>query len=218
MKKSSELSDTSYKSGIDDAECDPENDILLLEAILNSEPLSPLPNHADYFPEKKELKICEAKTNETSIDEPSSRAQNLPPPPRICIFRDDTSPSTLLKICECRGESALKKVLQFPQRAIAWIARIVKNSPAGVFIKSFTSSASFWESKHMLLSRNDESKKAKIKQIQARNGKDKIAQRSSIETKAGSFSQLPHTTSTLVFALSKEAQAASPRDEDFGYK
>ncbi|GKG45520.1 hypothetical protein Tco_0495598, partial [Tanacetum coccineum] len=33
-----ELSDTSYKSGIDDAECDPEKDILLLEAILNSEP------------------------------------------------------------------------------------------------------------------------------------------------------------------------------------
>ncbi|GJV50774.1 reverse transcriptase domain-containing protein [Tanacetum coccineum] len=31
-----ELSDTSYKSGIDDAECDPEKDILLLEAILNN--------------------------------------------------------------------------------------------------------------------------------------------------------------------------------------
>ncbi|GJR61785.1 reverse transcriptase domain-containing protein [Tanacetum coccineum] len=46
-----ELSDTSYKSGIDDAECDLEKDILLLEAILNSEPLSPLPNHANYFPE-----------------------------------------------------------------------------------------------------------------------------------------------------------------------
>ncbi|GJT35122.1 reverse transcriptase domain-containing protein [Tanacetum coccineum] len=46
-----ELSDTSYKTGIDDAECDPENDILLLEAILNSEPLPPLPNHANYFPE-----------------------------------------------------------------------------------------------------------------------------------------------------------------------
>ncbi|GKA09011.1 hypothetical protein Tco_0688342, partial [Tanacetum coccineum] len=40
------VSDTSYKSGIDDAECDLEEDILLLEAILNSEPLSPLPNHA----------------------------------------------------------------------------------------------------------------------------------------------------------------------------
>ncbi|GJS10224.1 reverse transcriptase domain-containing protein [Tanacetum coccineum] len=58
-----ELSDTSYKSGIDDAECDPEKDILLLEAILNSEPLSPLPNHANYFSEiRKELKICETKT------------------------------------------------------------------------------------------------------------------------------------------------------------
>ncbi|GJX11888.1 reverse transcriptase domain-containing protein [Tanacetum coccineum] len=38
--------------GINDAECDPEEDILLLEAILNSEPLSPLPNHANYFPER----------------------------------------------------------------------------------------------------------------------------------------------------------------------
>ncbi|GKG20755.1 hypothetical protein Tco_0380556, partial [Tanacetum coccineum] len=32
-----ELSDTSYKSGIDDAECDPEKDILLVEAILKSD-------------------------------------------------------------------------------------------------------------------------------------------------------------------------------------
>ncbi|GJU16099.1 reverse transcriptase domain-containing protein [Tanacetum coccineum] len=36
---------------VDDGRCDPEKDILLLEAILNSEPLSPLPNHANYFPE-----------------------------------------------------------------------------------------------------------------------------------------------------------------------
>ncbi|GJR34472.1 reverse transcriptase domain-containing protein [Tanacetum coccineum] len=71
-----ELSDTSYKSGIDDAECDLEKDILLLEAILNSEPLPPLPNHANYFPEvRKELKVCEAKTDETSIDEPPERSQ-----------------------------------------------------------------------------------------------------------------------------------------------
>ncbi|GJY17111.1 hypothetical protein Tco_0388602 [Tanacetum coccineum] len=67
-----ELSDTSYKSGIDDVECDPEKDILLLEAILNSEPLSPLPNHANYFPGvRKELKICEAKTDRTQLMKPS---------------------------------------------------------------------------------------------------------------------------------------------------
>ncbi|GJZ06359.1 hypothetical protein Tco_0540152, partial [Tanacetum coccineum] len=70
-----ELSDTSYKSGIDDAECDLEKDILLLEAILNSEPLPSLPNHANHFPEvRKELKICE------SIDEPSEvELKDLPP-------------------------------------------------------------------------------------------------------------------------------------------
>ncbi|GKF73268.1 hypothetical protein Tco_0219600 [Tanacetum coccineum] len=68
-----ELSDTLYKSGIDDAECDPEEDILLLEAILNSEPsspLPPLPNHTNFPEVRKELKICEAKPDETSIDEP----------------------------------------------------------------------------------------------------------------------------------------------------
>nr|GFD20224.1 hypothetical protein [Tanacetum cinerariifolium] len=50
---------------------DPEGDILLLEAILNIEPLPPLPNHEQYFPSyKKELKVCEAKTIKSSIDEP----------------------------------------------------------------------------------------------------------------------------------------------------
>nr|GEW92478.1 reverse transcriptase domain-containing protein [Tanacetum cinerariifolium] len=50
---------------------DPEGDILLLEAILNSEPLPPLPTHEQYLPSyKKELKVCEAKTVRSSVDEP----------------------------------------------------------------------------------------------------------------------------------------------------
>nr|GFC29711.1 reverse transcriptase domain-containing protein [Tanacetum cinerariifolium] len=50
---------------------DPEGDILLLEAILNSEPLPPLPNHEQYLPSyKKELKVCEAKTIKSSVDKP----------------------------------------------------------------------------------------------------------------------------------------------------
>nr|GEZ16750.1 reverse transcriptase domain-containing protein [Tanacetum cinerariifolium] len=50
---------------------DLEGDILLLEAILNSEPLPPLPNHEQYLPSfKKELKVCEAKTIKSSVDEP----------------------------------------------------------------------------------------------------------------------------------------------------
>nr|GEX47143.1 reverse transcriptase domain-containing protein [Tanacetum cinerariifolium] len=50
---------------------DPEGDILLLEAIMNSEPLPPLPNREQYMPSfKKELKVCEAKTVKSFVDEP----------------------------------------------------------------------------------------------------------------------------------------------------
>nr|GEV69390.1 reverse transcriptase domain-containing protein [Tanacetum cinerariifolium] len=41
---------------------DPKGDILLLEAILNSKPLPPLPNHEQYMPSfKKELKVVKLK-------------------------------------------------------------------------------------------------------------------------------------------------------------
>nr|GFB13303.1 reverse transcriptase domain-containing protein [Tanacetum cinerariifolium] len=50
---------------------DPEGDILLLEAILNSEPSPPLPNYEQSVPSfKKELKACEAKMIKSSVDEP----------------------------------------------------------------------------------------------------------------------------------------------------
>ncbi|GJR68628.1 hypothetical protein Tco_0014693 [Tanacetum coccineum] len=62
-------------------EKDPEGDILILEAILNSEPPPPLPNHEQYMPEvRKELKLCEAKTVEPSINEPPEvELKELPP-------------------------------------------------------------------------------------------------------------------------------------------
>nr|GFB23977.1 reverse transcriptase domain-containing protein [Tanacetum cinerariifolium] len=49
-----------------------DSDFLLFEeAILNSEPLPHLPNHEQYIPSfKKELKVCEAKTIKSSVDEP----------------------------------------------------------------------------------------------------------------------------------------------------
>ncbi|GJS55623.1 reverse transcriptase domain-containing protein [Tanacetum coccineum] len=118
-----ELSDTSYKSGIDDAECDPKKDILLLEAILNSEPLSPLPNHANYFPEvRKELKICEAKTDETSIDEPPEvELKDLPPHLEYAFLEGDNKlPVIIAKDLSVWEKAALIKVLQSHKRAIAW--------------------------------------------------------------------------------------------------
>nr|GFD27358.1 DNA-directed DNA polymerase [Tanacetum cinerariifolium] len=60
---------------------DQTGDILLLEAILNSEPLPPFPNHEQYMPSyEKELKVCEAKIVKSSVDEPPEvELKDLPP-------------------------------------------------------------------------------------------------------------------------------------------
>nr|GEV45096.1 reverse transcriptase domain-containing protein [Tanacetum cinerariifolium] len=62
---------------------DLEGDILLLETILNSKPLHPLPNHEQYLHSfKKELKVCEAKTIKSSIDEPPEGIN-----PEFCTYK-----------------------------------------------------------------------------------------------------------------------------------
>ncbi|GJR48992.1 reverse transcriptase domain-containing protein [Tanacetum coccineum] len=65
---------------VDDSHYDPEGDILLLESFLNDDP-SPPPNQGNYLPEiRKELKICKAKNDKSSIDEPPEvELKDLPP-------------------------------------------------------------------------------------------------------------------------------------------
>nr|GEW48213.1 reverse transcriptase domain-containing protein [Tanacetum cinerariifolium] len=54
-----------------DFDADPRGDILLLEAFLNDDPSLPPPTQGIYLPQiRKELKICEAKNDKSSIDEP----------------------------------------------------------------------------------------------------------------------------------------------------
>nr|GEU70996.1 reverse transcriptase domain-containing protein [Tanacetum cinerariifolium] len=80
-------------SEVDDSYYDSEGDILLPEEILNSDPSPPSPNQRNYLPEiQKELKICEAKTVKSSIDEPP----------------------------EDEEKAALIKDLKSHERAIAW--------------------------------------------------------------------------------------------------
>nr|GEZ46129.1 reverse transcriptase domain-containing protein [Tanacetum cinerariifolium] len=56
---------------VDQSYLDHEGDILLLEAFLNDDPLLPPPTQGNYLPEvRRELKICEAKSDKSSIDEP----------------------------------------------------------------------------------------------------------------------------------------------------
>ncbi|GKB13111.1 hypothetical protein Tco_0847034, partial [Tanacetum coccineum] len=56
------LTNDSIPPGIDDADFDPEGDLLLLKKLLNNDPSSPLP--------LKELHFEELKTIKSSIDDP----------------------------------------------------------------------------------------------------------------------------------------------------
>nr|GEW63532.1 reverse transcriptase domain-containing protein [Tanacetum cinerariifolium] len=66
---------------IEDSEFDMEGDLLIPEALLNSDPSPPLPNQKDYFPEvHKDLKVIEPKENKSSNDElPEVKLKDLPP-------------------------------------------------------------------------------------------------------------------------------------------
>ncbi|GJY57804.1 reverse transcriptase domain-containing protein [Tanacetum coccineum] len=75
------LEDDLTSPEVDDSYYDPEGDILLLESFLNDDPSLPPPTQGNYFPEiRKELKVCEAKTDKSSIDEPPEvELKDLPP-------------------------------------------------------------------------------------------------------------------------------------------
>ncbi|GJZ26123.1 reverse transcriptase domain-containing protein [Tanacetum coccineum] len=113
------LEDDPTSPEVDHSYFDPEGDILLLEAILNSDP-SPSPNQGNYLPDnRKELKICEAKS---SIDEPSKvELKDLPPHLEYAFLEgDDKLPVIIAKDLSVEEKTALIKVLKSHKRAIAW--------------------------------------------------------------------------------------------------
>nr|GEW84053.1 reverse transcriptase domain-containing protein [Tanacetum cinerariifolium] len=117
------LEDDPDSSKINPFYYDPEGDILLLEAILNSEPFPPLPNHEQYLPSfKKELKVCEAKTVKSSVDEPPEvELKNLPPHLEYAFLEGDNKlPVIIAKELGDEEKSARIKVLKSHKRAIVW--------------------------------------------------------------------------------------------------
>nr|GEW52415.1 DNA-directed DNA polymerase [Tanacetum cinerariifolium] len=66
---------------VEDSEFDMERDILILEALLNSDPEPPLLNQKHYFPEAhNDLKVIEPKNDKSSDDEPPEvELKELPP-------------------------------------------------------------------------------------------------------------------------------------------
>ncbi|GJY38679.1 reverse transcriptase domain-containing protein [Tanacetum coccineum] len=114
------LEDDPTSPEVDPTYYDPEGDILLLEAILNSEPLPPQGN---YFPEnRKDLKICEANHENSSVNEPPElELKDLPPHLEYAFLEgDDKLPVIIAKDLKDEEKAALIEVLKSHKRAIAW--------------------------------------------------------------------------------------------------
>nr|GFD55402.1 reverse transcriptase domain-containing protein [Tanacetum cinerariifolium] len=93
----------------------PEGDILLLEAILNSEP-SPLPPNQEQNPPsfKEELKAYEAQIVKSSVDEPLEvELKDLPHNLEYAFLEGDNKlPVIIAKELRSEEKAALIKVLK----------------------------------------------------------------------------------------------------------
>nr|GEV78809.1 reverse transcriptase domain-containing protein [Tanacetum cinerariifolium] len=102
---------------------DPEGDILILKAFLNSDPESPPPNQKHYFPEAhKDLKVVEPKNNKSFDDEPPKvELKELPPHLEYAFLGENNKwPVIISKDLSVNEKSALIEVLKSRKKAIAW--------------------------------------------------------------------------------------------------
>nr|GEY57383.1 reverse transcriptase domain-containing protein [Tanacetum cinerariifolium] len=93
-------------------------DILLLEAFLNNNPSLPPPNQRNYLHEvRKKLKICEAKSDKSSVDEPPAVELKVLPPHLEYAFLegDDKLPFIIAKDLSVEEKTALLTVFKVPQ-------------------------------------------------------------------------------------------------------
>ncbi|GJW29196.1 hypothetical protein Tco_0046071 [Tanacetum coccineum] len=99
------LTSNSIPPGINDADFDPEGDILLLEKLLNDDPSSPLPS--------KELNFEELKTIKSSIDDPPELELKDLPSHLEYAFLEDTNklPIIIAKDLKDDEKARLLKVL-----------------------------------------------------------------------------------------------------------
>ncbi|GJR59386.1 hypothetical protein Tco_1501548 [Tanacetum coccineum] len=125
------LEDDPTSPKVDHSYYDPEGDILLLEAFLNDDPSLPPPTQGNYLPEiRKELKVCEAKNDKSSIDEPPEvELKDLPPHLEYAFLEgDDKLPVIIAKDLSVEEKAALIKVLKSHKRAITWKLSDIKGT------------------------------------------------------------------------------------------
>nr|GEY18352.1 DNA-directed DNA polymerase [Tanacetum cinerariifolium] len=117
------LEDDPTSPKVDQSYLDSERDILLLKAFLNDDPSLPSPNQGSYLPEvRKELKICEAKSDKSSIDEPPEvELKDLPPHLEYAFLEGDKKfPVIIAKDLSVEEKTVLITILKSHKRAIAW--------------------------------------------------------------------------------------------------
>nr|GEU59692.1 reverse transcriptase domain-containing protein [Tanacetum cinerariifolium] len=109
------IEDNPTSPEVDQSYVDTEGHILILEAFVNDDPSLPLPNQSNYLPEvRKELKICEAKSDKSLIDEPLEvELKDLPPHLEYAFLEgDDKFPVIIAKDLSVEEKTALVTVLK----------------------------------------------------------------------------------------------------------
>nr|GEV18663.1 reverse transcriptase domain-containing protein [Tanacetum cinerariifolium] len=109
------LEDDPTSPEVDQSYLDSEGDILLLEAFLNDDPSLPPLNQGNYLPEvRNEQKICEAKSDKSSIDEPPEfELKDLPPHLEYAFLEgDDKLPVIITKDLSVEEKTTLIIVLK----------------------------------------------------------------------------------------------------------
>nr|GEY10560.1 reverse transcriptase domain-containing protein [Tanacetum cinerariifolium] len=125
------LEDDPTSPEVDQSYLNSEGDILLLKAFLNDDPSLPPPNQGNYMPEvRKELKIYEAKSDKSLIDEPPEvDLKDLPPHLEYAFLEgDDKLPVIIAKYLSVEEKTALITLLKSHKRAIAWKLSDIKGT------------------------------------------------------------------------------------------
>ncbi|GKC70131.1 reverse transcriptase domain-containing protein [Tanacetum coccineum] len=117
------LEDDPTSLEVDHSYYNSEWDILLLKSFLNDDPSLPPPTQGMYLPQiRKELKICEAQKDKSSIDEPPEVELKDLPPHLEYAFLEGTNklPPIIAKDLKDEEKVALIKVLKSHKRGLAW--------------------------------------------------------------------------------------------------
>nr|GEV36908.1 reverse transcriptase domain-containing protein [Tanacetum cinerariifolium] len=115
------LNNDSNSEEVEDSEFDMERDIIILEALLNSDPEPPIPNQKHYFPEAyNDLKVVEPKNDKSSDDEPPEvELKQLSPHLKYAFLcENDKWPVIIAKDLSVNKKSTLIEVFKPRKKAI----------------------------------------------------------------------------------------------------